>query len=79
VDSLVQQAGARYAVPVIQARMKAMLLNELLACTVKQKGFFDFVDFVAISASLMPAALPQRYICCACAVVASSRMERRHP
>jgi ssDNA-binding Zn-finger/Zn-ribbon topoisomerase 1 len=40
--------------PVTQARMQAMLLRELLARTVKQKGFFDAVDFdvlVAISDS----------------------------
>jgi hypothetical protein len=40
--------------PVTQARMQAMLLRELLARTVKQKGFFDAVDIdvlVAISDS----------------------------
>jgi hypothetical protein len=40
--------------PVIQAEMQAMLLRELLARTVKQKGFFDSVDMdvlVAISDS----------------------------
>jgi hypothetical protein len=40
--------------PVTQARMQAMLLKELLSRTVKQKGFFDVVDFevlVAISDS----------------------------
>lgn len=38
--------------PVTQARMQLMLLKELLSRTVKQKGFFDAVDFdvlVAIS------------------------------
>lgn len=40
--------------PITQARMQGMLLRELLARTVKQKGFFDAVDFdvvVAISDS----------------------------
>ena len=40
--------------PVTQAEMQLMLLKELLARTVKQKGFFDSVDFdvlVAISDS----------------------------
>lgn len=40
--------------PVIQAKMQAMLLRELLSRTVKQKGFFDVVDIdvlVAISDS----------------------------
>lgn len=36
--------------PVTQATMQAMLLKELLALTVKQKGFFDTVDFNVIVA-----------------------------
>lgn len=40
--------------PVTQAKMQAMLLRELLSCTVRQKGFFDRVDLdvlVAVSDS----------------------------
>jgi hypothetical protein len=55
--------------PVTQARMQGMLLKELLARTVKQKGFFEAVDFsvlVAISDSgtiQWPASGPLPEVC----------------
>jgi hypothetical protein len=55
--------------PVTQAKMQAMLLRELLARTVKQKGFFDSVEIevlVAISDSgtiQWPASGPLPEVC----------------